>query len=119
MCGSISAKTATFNDQTNRLISVLSHGSRKQSESILLRRPRSIRDLKFVGQEAMRGGGHGGHGHGGGHGHDSEHYCDEATLREAMQRRSERIAKTERVVTFLKLATTVGGLGSFFWFLSL
>lgn len=68
----------------------------------------------------MRGGGHGhGHGHGGGHGHDSEHYCDEATVREAMQQRSERIAKTEKVATFLKVATTVGGFGSFLWFLSL
>ena len=40
-------------------------------------------------------------------------------MREAMQWRSEHRAKTKKVATFLKVATTVSRFGSFLWFLSL
>ncbi len=80
--------------------------------------PKTLDELKSRGFEAMRGGGHGhGHSHDGGHIHDSVDHCDEAAVREAMQQRNERIANTERVATFLKAVTGVGGAGAFLWFL--
>ena len=82
-------------------------------------KPSKVEQLPALGSCSLRGGGHHGGGHGHGHGHDDHPHLDEQAVREAMRLRSERIARTERVATFIKVVTGVGGLGSFLWFISL